>query len=567
MKTLSTLILFLSFIFITNTVVYAAKGPKIVSPLNKTVLNTAEVRLSWEAYSKENVTYEIMISESKGFNPEESLCLKTKANYISIKYPYFEAGKEYYWTIKAVYPKSNGVFSNTEWSHERNKNAIPFSFLIASEIKNTLKQPNLISPGSEAKLDTLQPCIKWQFYNLAKESYTIQTKSKQFILPTYKDISYDIQISQSSDFGSDTRTFSPISADSLQIALPILFADSKYFCRVRAHYFDPILQSKLTTSWSDSATDAYTFSTSENARGTYHFSEGSPLENIKKKYHNYSLELLVNNEHNNFNPSVSMNGQMLSFISDRTGKKELYLKPLEERREGGETQKTNIMAKRSIHNPFWLFDDERVGFFANLYNPKSWHIFSSNQGSGLTIMTSGMEMAESNSEFSLSGSCSTDGRVIFAAKMYDSDPYMMYMLDLSDDSRTQLRQGLFPDIRDDDKVVFCSNETGNYEIWVVDLEGKSVFRPTILNSHPADDFEPAFSPGGDKILFTSTRNGNSDIWLMNADGSNCQQLTDHPMVDRHPQWIDNNKIVFQSNRTKNKKEEHIYSIYLLRLDL
>ena len=554
-------------LLLSSLSMYASRGPKLVSPINNSIEKTTAVTLSWEPLSKTQVIYEIKVSQSSIFDEKDCLTFETSNNYLVINYPFFEPGKKYYWTVRGKYLKSTNAYTITDWSHERQKNKAEYSFNIdqnAMDISG--EQPKISFPILNSAIDTLQPTIRWSFNDLSEEPYKILDKDNKYVNPSYSDISFELQISSSEDFSVGTKTFGPIFNDSMMVTLPILLPNNKYFLRVRASYYNPITKKTTTTLWSDNYTQDNSFSTSKESIGQYTFSEGSILEEYDKGRLNYSLEMFVTNENNSFSPSISMNGEMLAFISDRTGKNELYLKRVEGRRSGGETQKTNIMANRSIHNPFWLHDDERVAFFANIYKPSSWHLFSSNKGSGLTIMTSGMEMAENNSEFCLSGSCSTDGRIIFAAKMHDGDPYMLYLLDVTDDSRTQLRQGLFPDIRDDDKIVFCSDETGNYEIWVVELEGRSVFKPTILNSHPADDYEPAFSPGGDKILFTSNRSGNSDIWMMDYDGSNLQQLTFHPMVDRRPQWIDSSTIVFQSNRSKNKNDENVYSIYLLRLN-
>ncbi|MCU4162883.1 hypothetical protein [Carboxylicivirga caseinilyticus] len=546
--------------------VFAARGPKILSPVNNKSITQTSVVLIWEELNRTNIIYEVKVSESPDFLDDLSLVLQTTKNKITINYPFFELGKRYFWTVKGMYTNNGTVYINTDWSHEKQKIQSDYSFVIAEDaIDLAGEQPKMLLDEEQMAYDTLQPVLKWDFWKLKNEPYKILNKDGVFVEPILSKISYDFQISEASDFSVGTRTYSPILGDSIIIKMPILYPNHEYFCRVRAKYYDPILKIVRTTRWSSEFNGWHSFKTSIDALGTFSFSEGSILEQNMGDLINYSLELLVSGNYNNISPSVSMNGQMLSFISDRSGNRELYLKDTYARRNGGETQKTQIMSGRSIYNPFWLNDDERVGFFANLYNPMSWHVFSTNRGSGLTIMTSGMEMAEKNPDFSLSGSCSTDGRVIFSAKMYDSDPYMMYLLDLSDDSRTQLRPGLFPDIRDDDRIVFCSNETGNYEIWIVELEGKSVFRPTILNSHQADDYEPAFSPNGERILFTSNRSGNSDIWVMDVDGSNLQQLTTHPMVDRHPQWIDASTIVFQSNRDKDDRGNPIYGIYLLRL--
>jgi len=46
-----------------------------------------------------------------------------------------------------------------------------------------------------------------------------------------------------------------------------------------------------------------------------------------------------------------------------------------------------------------------------------------------------------------------------------------------------------------------------------------------LTNHPADDFDPDWSPDGTRLAFVSNRNGQPQIYVMDASGSNLRQLT------------------------------------------
>lgn len=47
---------------------------------------------------------------------------------------------------------------------------------------------------------------------------------------------------------------------------------------------------------------------------------------------------------------------------------------------------------------------------------------------------------------------------------------------------------------------------------------------------------PSFSSDGEKIVFASNRSGNWDLWIVNADGSELTQLTDDEYYDGFPDW-------------------------------
>lgn len=65
---------------------------------------------------------------------------------------------------------------------------------------------------------------------------------------------------------------------------------------------------------------------------------------------------------------------------------------------------------------------------------------------------------------------------------------------------------------------------------------------------PQDDY-PIFSPDGRRIVFQSNRTGTWHLWIMNADGSCLRQLTHGSANDRTPSWsADGSKILFSSDR-------------------
>jgi Tol biopolymer transport system component len=76
-------------------------------------------------------------------------------------------------------------------------------------------------------------------------------------------------------------------------------------------------------------------------------------------------------------------------------------------------------------------------------------------------------------------------------------------------------QDLDPHISPDGKrVVFASNRTGNWEIWVCDSDGS---KPQHVTSHtgPAMAGTPRWSPDGRQIAFDFDPEGHPDIYVVN----------------------------------------------------
>ncbi|MFQ5551254.1 MAG: TolB family protein, partial [Gemmatimonadales bacterium] len=69
------------------------------------------------------------------------------------------------------------------------------------------------------------------------------------------------------------------------------------------------------------------------------------------------------------------------------------------------------------------------------------------------------------------------------------------------------------------RIVYRSNQDGNFEIYVMDAEATNKRR---LTNHPAVDQMPAWSPDGRQIVFQSHRNSMIGLYIMNADGTGLE---------------------------------------------
>jgi TolB protein len=70
-------------------------------------------------------------------------------------------------------------------------------------------------------------------------------------------------------------------------------------------------------------------------------------------------------------------------------------------------------------------------------------------------------------------------------------------------------------------------------MYFMDIDGGNV-RPLTQGSSTSED--PFWSPGGSRIVFQSDRTGNYEIYIMNADGTGVTNLTRHGGPDFWPSW-------------------------------
>src|SRR4051812_37262915 len=86
---------------------------------------------------------------------------------------------------------------------------------------------------------------------------------------------------------------------------------------------------------------------------------------------------------------------------------------------------------------------------------------------------------------------------------------------------------------DGKKIVFQSNRTGDWEIFVMNFDGSELNQ---LTHSMGFDGCPIWSPDGTKIAFASERDNDPEIYLMTSDGNNQTRLTNSIGDDSHPHW-------------------------------
>ena len=88
------------------------------------------------------------------------------------------------------------------------------------------------------------------------------------------------------------------------------------------------------------------------------------------------------------------------------------------------------------------------------------------------------------------------------------------------------------------KVVFTSKRDGNSEIYSMNTDGSEQVN---LTQHPAEDYNPTWSPNGKQILFSSDRDGIFDLYLMDADGTNVRKVFESSKYRWEPAWAPDGK--------------------------
>jgi dipeptidyl aminopeptidase/acylaminoacyl peptidase len=92
------------------------------------------------------------------------------------------------------------------------------------------------------------------------------------------------------------------------------------------------------------------------------------------------------------------------------------------------------------------------------------------------------------------------------------------------------------------KIAFATNRDGDWEIYVMNVDGTREENLTKSSKDssdvvwPAADVDPAWSPDGKLIAFTTNRKGISAIHVMSRDGSEVELLTRLDHYSTTPDW-------------------------------
>ncbi len=176
----------------------------------------------------------------------------------------------------------------------------------------------------------------------------------------------------------------------------------------------------------------------------------------------------------------------------------------------------------------------------------------------------------SHSSIALSPNWSPDGKkILYTAFVKRGSKGLrnpdLFMLDLLKGQRwlVSYRMGLnsggffHPD---GNSILMTISESGNSDIYRVDLEGNIIKR---LTNGPSGalNVEPAVSPDGKKVAFSSDRSGKPMVWVMDIDGTNAVRRTFAGTYNSSPSWSpDGKKIAFAGLDTNH------YDIFIMDAD-
>lgn len=246
-------------------------------------------------------------------------------------------------------------------------------------------------------------------------------------------------------------------------------------------------------------------------------------------------------------PVWSPNGQKIAFVSDRSGRKEIYVMNAD-----GSNVTRLTFSLSSKQSPAWSSDGSRI-VYVDTHNA-DWPDYDTEihwisvQGSDPIQLTNNGNSVDDLTPIWLNATM----------VLYASGDYPDFHLNIiHDDGINQmlLGEGINPTLSPDKtQLIYIGANYGiSGEMFLVALDSlltplsdpfvltldnsdDPLFEPIILTPDTSGDYAPAWSPDGQRIVFVSERDGNAEIYVMNADSSNPIRLTYTAAAEQSPDW-------------------------------
>lgn len=271
----------------------------------------------------------------------------------------------------------------------------------------------------------------------------------------------------------------------------------------------------------------------------------------------------------NVQPSYSADNKWVAFTSNRdiVGGWEVYLGAV----DGSKQVRLTYNSGNDV-NPVWgpanllAWESNRTG---------NWDIFMTDvSGDAQPVNLTNDPSNDINPFWFSDGGCDSKGadqRLVFQSDR--TGTWEIYMLDVATKELTQLTndktENQVPIVsHDGSKMAWVKlNDSGVYDLWIMDLATKEAHKLVELGTDVAGH---TFSVDGSLIAFHASVNDEYDVFAVDTATNQIKNLTDNTFEDRAPTFLcENTKVIYHSDqdaKEDNPGQRSLFEINPLPLD-
>ena len=233
----------------------------------------------------------------------------------------------------------------------------------------------------------------------------------------------------------------------------------------------------------------------------------------------------------------------MAYISDATGKKEVYVSDILGRHPRQVTQHRALCV-----SPRFTPDGNFLAYSTYHNGNQDLYITDLRQNSSTSALSrrKGLNMAPA---------FSADGKTMVATLSKGGTPDL-YLLDRQGEIVEQLTShagiNVSPSFSPDrQSMAFVSDRSGKPNVYVMNMGNRQAQRLTFKCT---ENSEPAWSPKGDEIAFTGLMGGASQLFVMDRNGGNVRQLTSGGGNIESPTWSPDGRLLAVARKSGGRSE-------------
>ncbi|GAB4435348.1 MAG: hypothetical protein Kow00120_02140 [Anaerolineae bacterium] len=257
-----------------------------------------------------------------------------------------------------------------------------------------------------------------------------------------------------------------------------------------------------------------------------------------------TLTQLTTGDTRDLYPALSPMGDLIAFVSERTGNPELFVMDA----NGGEPRQLTALGAARLESPSWSPDGARIVFSADASGNDELYVVSLESGAVVKLTD--------NPSTDREPAWSPDGKTIAFASDRTGRGYLqiftlpagcdtlqggceVYVFQITRSQNSSMSPAWSPDSR---YIAFVSNRVSidDNDIYVMRDDGTDPRLLTLdqYGDNGASDLDPSWSRDGQWIAFASDREGTGfQIYVMAADGTDIHQVTSVSGSALHPSWF------------------------------